>query len=1348
VSSSFRAPSRVPPLRRILLYTLLLALFVAGMAYLGLRHYLWPRLDGWRPAIEARLSAAAGRPVSIGRIDTGFDGLLPRLTIERLRIEHDDGSAALEAGRVTAVISPRSLFARAPRLALLELDSASVRIERIASGRFRVAGIDLSPDDAGDGGAFGLLAGQRRISVRGAAIDWRDQVLGTRERVEGVDASIGSVGRRHRVNLAAAARPGAWEGLSFAAEIYRAPGRAIADWRRWHGESYLELSSADAAAAARLLPAGALAMVRGRGDLKAWMEFDAGRAIRLDLKTSLEDLEWLLPEGRLRLAALEAELVARAAGDDHELAIQQLRLVDPAGLAFASMGEQRLRLDRAGTPVAGRLAVTPFEAADALAFARGLPLDPVVLARLRALTASGRVASASGEWDRAAGLKFSSAVDFEGLSLRYTPGAGSPDEALPWFANLSGQARITQSGGELRLRAADATRGFPGIFEDPEIALAAVSGQASWTVGAAPAEGEARSEAPVDRGAPGAASAASAPAAAGAAAGAAAALPPIEVRVDALRFENRDAAGVVGGRWRNGGKGAGVVDIEGRLDRARADRAVRYLPREIPAEVRDWVGAAVVGGRSDDVRFRLKGDLERFPFERPADGEFSVEAQLAGATLRYAPGWPAIEDFEGRLLFERNGMRVDMRSGRVFGVALTETRAVIQDFGTPLLVVEGAGEGPATEMIRFVNESPLATRIDDFTRDVGATGRARLKLRLDLPLEDLDGTRVAGSVQFLGNELALDDTLPVFSGVTGALEFTERGLALRDLSATFLGGPLRVSGETPEPGRFAIRGEGRIGAAGMRLVADTPLTRAVGETGYRVVVDVARRAATVSMETDLVGIASSLPAPLGKAAGEPMRLRVETRPQPPVDPQARPSADTIHAELGESLRLVLERERDPATERLLVRRGALALGAEPALPASGLAVHLRAPEVDLDAWSPVFAAAGLGSSGEAPRQGFAQGFALLPGAVSVVAGRVRVAGRTFNDVTLGASRSGDFWRANIGAREAQGYFSWRAAAAGQRMGTLTARLTRLEIVRSRASEVESLLDASPAELPALDIVADEFVLFDRRLGSLSLRATNSPGAARPAWKLERLRIEHPSAVLSATGGWAPVGFGKGRATRLDFELDLKDSGRLLALFGIEDAVRGGAGRIAGDLHWSGSPLALDYATLGGTMALAIGKGQFLKTDPGIAKLIGVLNLQSLPRRLALDFRDVFAEGFAFDEIGGGVGISAGVARTEDLVMRGVQARVNIHGSADLEEETQALEVEVRPELNAGLASLAYGAMVNPVIGLGSFVAQMALRGPIQQIFSYEYEITGPWADPKVVEKRRRVEPAPLPATGP
>lgn len=1306
-------------MRRILSWLLILAFFAAGLGYLGLRHYVWPRLDDWRPELQAQLSAAAGRPVSVDRLLTGFDGLLPRLELQGLQVADDDGSAALSAERVVAVLSPRTLFAGRPRLALLELHGLSLELERPAPGRLRVAGFEVTAE--GPGEYLELLLAQRRILVRGAEVDWHDAVLGVRQRVHGVELSIGSVGRRHRIGVEAPALEGAWARMRMAAEIYRPPGAAPADWQRWAAETFLELQGADASGLARLLPSQSRHLEAGRGDLRAWADFDAGRLQRLDLRTRLRELRLRFESGPLQLADLELDGGARADGDGHELRIQSLRVETQEGLAFSALGEQRLRLDASGEPVAGRISAAAFRAEDALRFARGLPLSAPVLARLQALSASGMVTAASGRWDRAAGLRFESAVDFDGLSMRYAPKPGSPDDGLPWFERLSGEARITQAGGELRVRAAGATLGFPGIFAEPAIPLGSVIARASWTVGAADAR-EAMDAADTP------------------------ALPPIAVEVEELRFQNTDAAGQVSGRWRSGGKGAGIVDLVGRLERARADRAVRYLPLQIPADVRDWVGAAISGGRSDDVRFRLRGDLEDFPFERPADGEFSVDARLLGTTLRYAPDWPAIEGFEGRLLFERNGMQVTMRSGRVFGVALGETRAVIADFDDPLLVVEGGGEGPAMDMIRFVNESPLATRIDDFTRDTDAKGSARLRLRLELPLDDLDRTRVAGRVQFLGNALTLDSTLPTFTGVAGALEFTEEALALRDISASFLGGPLKVSGETTEPGRFAIRGEGRIGAEGMRSVADNPITRALsGETAYRVHIDVNRRASSVLVESDLEGIASSLPAPLGKAAAERMPLRVQSTPERPADPDARPPADRIGVTLGEGLQLALARERDPASEKLLVRRGALALHTEPVLPDAGLAVHLNTAEADLDAWGPVLAGARLPAAGAPPREGFAEGFQLMPQTVSVIAQRVRVAGRDLHAVTLGASRSGGFWRANIGSREVQGFFSWRDAAPGQSVGTLTARFTRLEIPRSRAGEVESLLEESPVELPALDVAADDFVLFDRRIGALSLTATNSAAGTRPVWTLERLRIEHPAASFSASGTWASVGFGRGRATRLDFQLDLSDAGALLDLFDIDDAVRGAPGRVAGDLHWRGSPLALDYATLGGALSLKLGKGQFLKKDPGIAKLIGVLNLQSLPRRLALDFRDVFAEGFAFDEITGNVGIAGGIARTEDLLMRGVQARVSIHGSANLQDETQSLEVEVRPELNAGLASLAYGAMVSPVIGLGSFVAQMALRAPIQQIFSYEYEITGPWADPQVVEKRRRIEPQAVPA---
>ncbi|MFN9941588.1 MAG: AsmA-like C-terminal region-containing protein, partial [bacterium] len=91
-------------------------------------------------------------------------------------------------------------------------------------------------------------------------------------------------------------------------------------------------------------------------------------------------------------------------------------------------------------------------------------------------------------------------------------------------------------------------------------------------------------------------------------------------------------------------------------------------------------------------------------------------------------------------------------------------------------------------------------------------------------------------------------------------------------------------------------------------------------------------------------------------------------------------------------------------------------------------------------------------------------------------------------------------------------------------------------------------------------------------------------------------------------------------------------------------------------------------------------------------------------------------------------------------MRGLQARVEIRGEANLEHETQSLLVTVRPDLNAGMASLAYAAMANPAIGIGSFVVQTVLRRPLQEIFSYRYQVSGSWADPQVVELIRAAAP--------
>ncbi|HEY9028943.1 MAG TPA: AsmA-like C-terminal region-containing protein, partial [Burkholderiaceae bacterium] len=264
-------------------------------------------------------------------------------------------------------------------------------------------------------------------------------------------------------------------------------------------------------------------------------------------------------------------------------------------------------------------------------------------------------------------------------------------------------------------------------------------------------------------------------------------------------------------------------------------------------------------------------------------------------------------------------------------------------------------------------------------------------------------------------------------------------------------------------------------------------------------------------------------------------------------------------------------------------------------------------------------------------------------------------------------------------------------------------------------------------VPALDIVVDNFELNARKLGKLEVAATLQSGARD--WRLTKLALTTPEAKLSGTGRWS------GAATRhvaLDFDLELADSGAFLGRLGMGQVLKKGKGSLAGSVTWTGSPLAIDYPSLQGKLRVQIDEGQFLKADAGAARLLGVLSLQSLPRRFMLDFRDLFSEGFAFDNVTGDVVIDHGVASTSDLRMRSATAAVLMAGHTDLKGETQDLDVIIVPEVNAGAASLAYAA-INPVIGIGTFLAQLFLRNPLTEAGTREVHVTGTWSAPKVDE---------------
>ena len=559
---------------------------------------------------------------------------------------------------------------------------------------------------------------------------------------------------------------------------------------------------------------------------------------------------------------------------------------------------------------------------------------------------------------------------------------------------------------------------------------------------------------------------------------------------------------------------------------------------------------------------------------------------------------------------------------------------------------------------------------------------------------------------------------------------------------------------------IVIRASGTASAEGLRQATELGFAArlaqyASGSAAYTAVLGFRQDQPELSVMSNLQGLALNLPAPLNKRAETVQPFRLETALvreslQPAANGQLR-LQDRLLLDLPGVAALVYLRDLSGPAPRVL--RGSIGVGLAPQetvpLPLAGVAANINLMRADADAWSAALsrvAGTPLTAASRAPDAALASAaLSYLPTNLAVRAQQLTLGGRQLNNVVMGGFREDLLWRANVQAKELNGYVEYRQPSeAGA--GRVHARLARLTIGPAVASEVEALLDEQPASIPALDIVVEDFELRGKRLGRMEVEAVNRGAAARQAsareWRLNKFNLIAPDAVFMASGNWASLpgpGGGTGpRLTALNFKLDIADGGELLTRFGMKDVVRRARGKMEGQIAWAGSPLSLDYPSMAGAITINMESGQFLKADAGIAKLLGVLSLQSLPRRLTLDFRDVFSEGFAFDFVRGDVTIERGIARTNNLQMKGVNAAVLMEGRADIAKETQDLRVVVVPEINAGTASL-IATVINPAIGLGTFLAQWFLRRPLTEAATREFHIDGTWDDPKVTRVPRQTD---------
>jgi uncharacterized protein (TIGR02099 family) len=1358
---------------RILLWLVLAAWSLFALSWAALQLWIVPGIGEWRPDLERWASQAVGAPVTVGAIvalprAAGASGVsaylpsfIPAFELRDVRLLDAQGRVALQLPLVRTSVSVGSLWRLSVEQLVIERPVLDVR--RTADGRIEVAGLDFSGNDSGDGSAADWFFNQPEFAIRGGEVRWTDEL---RQQpvlaLHALDLVVRNTGRSHQLRLDATPPPEWGERFSLRGTarepLLRLGGPAAVPgqpWLRWDGQLYADFPQVDVTRlrAYADLSRWGMAVHSGAGSLRAWAELAGGEitGVTTDLDLRAVDVQ-LGPElAPLRLETLSGRVDAQWSDDSLTLKGDALQFRTLEGETWPdSQLRFTQRADGPNQPPSVAFTADRLDLGALSALATRLPLPGATRELLASLQPTGQASNLSLDWQAQPGANPSvvGGIDWSqsryraegrvvGLALASQPHE-KPSSATaglfpgrPGITGATVDFDLTEQGGRARLSVAQGTLALPGVFEDPLLPLTRLEADASWRL-----QGE-----------------------------------RIEIALDQLRLANADIEGNGQLRWHTSdparsssrSRFPGVLDLSATLTRARAEQVHRYLPLSVGPQARRYVREAVQGGRASRVDFRVNGDLWEMPFNAPgATGEFRIAAQLQDLDFAYVPSylqtegdtpWPALRGVHGELVLDRTSLKLSSVEGGLRGapnLRLSEATIDLGDLAQPTttLVVNARAQGPADEVLGFVRDSPVNFFTGQALERARISGNAGVQFGLRLPLDDLGTTRVTGSVTLAGNDVRITPEAPLLARAIGSLRFSEAGFGVEGAQAQLYGGPVRFSGGMRPaadggPPRIAFQGQGTASAealaqAGLGFVSHL-FEQASGSAPYNA--DLAFRGGVPELQvtSSLQGMAMRLPAPLGKSAEASLALRFENAVLTEADGVAR--TDRLRVQIGPAaLPLVdVQYERDVAGAEARVLRGSISVGLDATesapVPAAGVLANIRFGQIDVGAWQRVFEVSQSAPGNATTSQSVAMAtLGYLPTTLAVRAEKLTVAGRTFNRVVLGGSRVGPLWRANVDAFELNGYGEWRQPGAVGGAGSVYARLARLQLPPSATTEVEQMLQ-QPSSVPALDIAVDDLALGERRLGRVEVQAVNRGGAGRASvWQLTRLQATLPEARLSATGNWAADPEARGpnapRKAALDFALDVADGGVLLTRFGRPGTVRGGKGSIVGQLTWLGSPLALDYPSLSGQLKADFERGQFLKVEPGAAKLLGVLSLQALPRRLALDFRDVFSQGFAFDFVRGDARIERGVVFTNNLQMKGVNAAVLMEGSANIALETQDLKVVVVPELNAGTASL-IATVINPAIGLGTFLAQFLLRQPLQAAATQQFQITGGWADPQV-----------------
>ncbi len=1261
-------------LARWVLFGLLLLLTLIIIAALTLRFAIFPHIDQYKEDIAHYVSTSMAQKVTIGDIVTGWDGLSPQVNLHNIDVFDAENRLALHLNKVETILSWWSIPRLQPRLSKLVVHNPALTIRRNADGSIYLAGIALAGESKPD--FINWLLHQRQVTVENAQVIWQDDlrkapILSLNHfNLELQNPILKGLFGKHTFTLSAFPSVGSQQSITASGQFV---GRDIANIKKWHGDFFVNLKQTDLTAYKPWIEYP-INMQSGVGNAKVWLTFSNSQIDSIKSQATIHQLAIITKYQTAPLIAqtFAGEVQWQNINNKQTISVNNMTLLTNNGLDIRNGSGYYAHSIKNKLPwIEADLHLNQFNLASLKAITTHFNLPSILQTQLNGLAPAGVLQAVNVHWEgtknKAETYKFNSRFNQLGIQAF---------EKTPGFTGLTGSITADEAGGIVTLNSQNASLHFKDILRWP-VPANRLTGDIKWFIKK----------------------------------------DVVKIAAESLFISSPHLTGTLNATFDNNGIKGGYLDLSGQFGKANAKFAPFYYPTILGEDTIHWLDTSILEGQANDIVLTVKGNLADFPYvnkqQQPDKklGIFKVTANISGAVLEYGTGWPVIDHLDIAMLFEGKRMLLNAKDGRIKGKKIIKSRAEIAqlDADSPVLHIESEAEGLIADGISFVNESPVKEVTMGFTDALKTAGRGKLLLDLKIPLKNSNATKYKGIYKISNGTVFAnaDIGLPELNKINGSLTFSESGLAANNVSAEIFGSPAQFNLVTAADKTILIKANGKISEVGIQKLVDSPITAHItGSANWSGEISIKKPLVNMSVRSNLIGLAVQLPPPFNKSAQQELGFNLEKK-------QLNPNGDSININYGNVISAKILRSIQAGN--LTFERGSIGINMPATEPLqAGLSLIGKLDEIEVDDWLALLTQTTTNQSSHTVSLS-------MINKADIFVRKLDFSNRSLNNLKVMAQPNATGLKMAVDAKEMLGDVEWQSADNGK----IIARLKRLSIPNEANNAVKAKTKTEfrkqAQAYPALDVVADSFEIGNKKLGTLNLNAFENG----EDWVIQQLIISNPDSTLAVQGNWH--NWTRNPNTSIVVSVNSSNIGKTLMRFGQPDTVKGGIAKLDGILSWNGSPHEFDITRLDGNLTFEANSGQVLKVQPGVGRLFGLLTLQSLPRRLSLDFRDLFSDGFAFDKISASAKIDSGIMRSDDFFMTGPAAEAKIKGETNLKTETQQLKIKVTPHVSDGLSLAAL--VGGPIVGAAAFVAQKILKDPFNKIASTEYSISGTWDNP-------------------